>query len=97
MGFKQRYDLLKRVDMKIGQAVEESSAALPGGPRDLVLIRGILYAAAVNGDLFFIALSCQTLCLCVAVVVLELRRRRWQKRNGWITGAELDTPRLLAL
>ena len=40
------------------------------------------YAAAVNGDLLFIALSCQTLCLCVAVVVLELRRRRWQKRNG---------------
>ena len=39
------------------------------------------YAAAVNGDLLFIALSCQTLCFCVAVVVLELRRRRWQKRN----------------
>ena len=39
------------------------------------------YAAAVNGDLLFIALSCQTLCFCVAVFVLELRRRRWQKRN----------------
>lgn len=32
------------------------------------------YAAVVNGDLLFICLSCQTLCLCVAVVALELRR-----------------------
>ena len=40
------------------------------------------YAAAVNGDLLFIALSCQTFCLCVAVVVLELRRRRQHKRKS---------------
>ncbi len=38
-------------------------------------------AVEVNGDLLFIALSCQTLCLCVAVVTLEFRRRRLQKRN----------------
>ena len=37
------------------------------------------YAVEVNGDLLFIALSCQTLCLCVAVVTLELRRRRLQR------------------
>jgi hypothetical protein len=39
------------------------------------------YAVEVNGDLLFIALSCQTLCLCVAVVTLEFRRRRLQKRS----------------
>lgn len=39
------------------------------------------YAVQVNGDLLFIALSCQTLLLCLAVVALELRRIRLGRRN----------------
>jgi len=33
------------------------------------------YAVKVNGNFLFIVLSCQTLCLCSTVVLLELRRR----------------------
>ncbi len=40
-----------------------------------------VYAVVVNGDRLFIALSCMTLCLCVAVVSLEYRRRRYLKTS----------------
>ena len=41
------------------------------------------YAVEVNGDWLFITLSCLTLCLCMAVVGLEYRRR-------WLSGSSKD-------